>query len=412
MTPKRLKVLVSAYACEPNAGSEPGVGWNISFGLANRHDVWVLTRANNKQAIEAEMRKHPGHNINFIYHDLPRWARFWKKGRRGIFLYYYLWQIFAARVVRAAHERVCFDIAHHVTFARYWGPSCLVRLPIPFVWGPLGGGEDAPIAFWPELGIRGILYEMTRMLARRICHFDPLIRLVAKRSALALATANGTRLHLEMLKPQRIDMMSEVAFGDSAVDLKYLLDIGKVSTTTTRFISVGNLIPLKGYRLGLKAFARANIPNSQYWLIGEGTDRGRLQQLAKNLGIGERVRFLGAQPRAKVLELLSESDIFVHPSLHDSGGWACLEAMAAAKPVLCLSLGGPATQVTPETGFLCTPSFPTVAVYQMAEAMKRLATDPSLQKAMGEAGRQRIKEKYLMAQRVEYFSQCYQQILS
>ena len=56
-----MKILLSAYACEPNKGSEPGVGWHWALELGYLgHDVWVLTRANNRPAIEAEQnRKNP-----------------------------------------------------------------------------------------------------------------------------------------------------------------------------------------------------------------------------------------------------------------------------------------------------------------------------------------------------------------
>ena len=65
--------------------------------------------------------------------------------------------------------------------------------------------------------------------------------------------------------------------------------------------------------------------------------------------------------------------MLVHPSLHDSGGWVCLEAMAAGKPVICLDLGGPGEQVTRETGFKIPALDPDQAVKDMARAMAVLA---------------------------------------
>ena len=67
-----MKLLLSAYACEPDRGSEPGVGWHWVLELAGLgHDVWVLTRTNNQQAIQ---RASPHlRNIHFIYYDLPHW---------------------------------------------------------------------------------------------------------------------------------------------------------------------------------------------------------------------------------------------------------------------------------------------------------------------------------------------------
>ena len=80
MTSKSLKVLISAYACEPHKGSEPGVGWNWARQIAEFAEVWVITRANNREIIEEEFKRNPVSNLHFIYVDLPKSLRFWKKG--------------------------------------------------------------------------------------------------------------------------------------------------------------------------------------------------------------------------------------------------------------------------------------------------------------------------------------------
>ena len=62
---KRLKVLMSAYACEPGKGSEPGVGWTVAREMARHHDIWVITRANNRPVIEAELARNPQPGLHF-----------------------------------------------------------------------------------------------------------------------------------------------------------------------------------------------------------------------------------------------------------------------------------------------------------------------------------------------------------
>ena len=130
--------------------------------MARRHQVWVVTRTNNQAIIEDEMARHPEPNLRFVYYDLPRWARWWKRRGRGVQLYYYLWQIGALASARRITGEVSFDVAHHVTFAKYWTPTFLAFLPIPFVWGPLGGGDSIPWSFWKDLSHRGKLYEAVR----------------------------------------------------------------------------------------------------------------------------------------------------------------------------------------------------------------------------------------------------------
>src|SRR5439155_25552362 len=125
MDSQRLRVLLSAYACEPGAGSEPGVGWNWARQVSRSHEVWVLTRANNRLAIESALAEDPIDGAHFVYFDLPRWLRFWKKGQSGVRLYYYLWQVGSYCVARRLHRELNFHVVHHVTFVKYWMPSFL-----------------------------------------------------------------------------------------------------------------------------------------------------------------------------------------------------------------------------------------------------------------------------------------------
>jgi glycosyltransferase involved in cell wall biosynthesis len=95
-----------------------------------------------------------------------------------------------------------------------------------------------------------------------------------------------------------------------------------------------------------------------------------------------------------VVEKLRYCDVLIHPSLHDSGGWVCLEAMATGRPVICFDLGGPALQVTPETGIKVPALSPEQAVHDLDVAMERLACDSGLRSRMALAGRRRVREQF------------------
>lgn len=385
----RLRVLISAYACEPGRGSEPGVGWNVAIAMARYHQVWVLTRASNRAAIEAEIAVHPVPNLRFAYYDLPRWAAWWKRGDQ---LYYYLWQLGAFGAARRLHRQVRFEIAHHATFVKYWAPSFVARLPVPFVWGPVGGGESAPRAFWRDFGFRGRCYEQLREVARRIGELDPLVRVSARRSCVALAATAETGRRMQLMGVRSVAILPAVGLGRD--DFRQLEGPSCVCSETVRFVSIGNLLHLKGFHLGLRAFAAAGVPDSEYWVVGDGPERRRLVSLARSLGVEGRVTFFGRLPRGQALGKLQASAVLIHPSLHDSGGWVCLESMAAGKPVICLDLGGPALQVTPETGYKVDAKTPNQAVHDMSVAMRRLAEDANLRRRMGEAARRRVHDEF------------------
>ncbi len=389
-----MRILASAYSCCPGRGSEPGVGWNRIRQLARFHEVWAITRATNRQPIEEALAREPLPNVRWEYVDLPRWTRLWKKGRRGIHLYYYLWQFDAYLRARKLHKQVGFDQVHHLTFVNYWLPSFMVLLPVPLVWGPVGGGESPPVSFWSTYGQRGKLFETLRFIARRLGELDPALRMTARRAACALATTPQTEKRLRALGCENVLLYSEA--GLPAGDIELLNRLPLRHDSPFRLVSVGELLHLKGFDLGLRGFAKLQTRFSpcEYWVIGAGPERERLEALARKLGVEGMVRFWGQIPRNQVLENLAQCDALVHPSLHDSGGWVCLEAMAAGRPILCLDLGGPGVQVTAETGIKVPAQNPEQAVTDLCDAMLRLAHNPALRARMGEAGRERVRAHF------------------
>ena len=110
---------------------------------------------------------------------------------------------------------------------------------------------------------------------------------------------------------------------------------------------------------------------------------------------------MGTEISQDALRLLGQVHAFVHPSLHDSGGWVCLEAMGAGRPVLCLDLGGPAIQVTQETGFKVSAYTPDQAVRDMAEAMVQITTDRACCLQMGNAAKARVVESFRWKVRID-----------
>jgi glycosyltransferase involved in cell wall biosynthesis len=405
-----MKVLISAYSCEPGKGSERGVGWNVASEVAKHHEVWVLTRPDeSRQAIEAELEQYPNPNLHFVYFTLPFWQDSLRWGQSGAMqLHYYLWQIQTYFVARKLHQKIGFDVAHHVTFVRYSSPSFLSLLPIPFVWGPVGGGESAPASFWVDFSFKNKVYETLRATWRFIGECDLFTRLTAQRSALIYATTEDTAQRIERLGASRVERLSESGMSD--VEIVQLSQCPPLPIAPVRFINIARLLHWKGIYLGLRAFAQARLPDAEYWILGEGPELQRLQALADSLGIAHQVQFLGLLPREEVLVRLGQCSVLVHPSLHDSGGWVPLEAMAAGRPILCLNLGGPSELVTPDTGIKVPAENPERAVRDLAQAMIKLAHNRDLCIQMGQAGKQKIKERYSWEAKGEWFAQVYEEL--
>jgi glycosyltransferase involved in cell wall biosynthesis len=400
---------MSAYSCEPGKGSEPGVGWNFVRAVAKYHEVWVLTRPDEgREVIEAELARNPIPNLHFVYFTLPIWGGGWKWRFGAMQLHYYLWQIQAYFVARRLHRQIGFDLVHHVTFVKYSRPSFLCLLPIPFIWGPVGGGEFAPRAFWQDFSLSNKIHETVRMLACWVFESDPFARLTAQRSVLAKATTEDTAARVRKMGARNVQVYSES--GLPREEIARLAQCSVSSDSPVRFASVGRLLHWKGFHLGLRAFAQAKLPDAEYWVFGDGPEKKRLQCLADKLGIAQQVKFWNKLPREETLRKLGECTALVHPSLHDSGGWVCLEAMAAGRPVLCLDLGGPAVQVTEQTGFKVPAHTPEQAVRDLSEGMVSLAKDLDLRVRMGEAGRRRVSEMFDWEVKASHLAQLYEEI--
>lgn len=418
MKTKRRRIVQSSYACRPNDGSEPGVGWNTAWEMAKENDVWVVTRTAFRSAIEAQLSKKPSPHLHFLYYELPDWTLWPRWVSRAVQLHYYLWQVGAYRLVRPLHDESPFDLAHHVTYVRYGTPSFFPLLDTPFVWGPIGGGEECPPAFLRDFGFRGNLFEAVRNLLLRLSRQDPFVRRTARRTSIALAASNDTAAIVQRLGVERVEICTPVALGSEELTLlSELSDTATMGTSTTTresltFLSIGRMLHWKGYHLALRAFAAARLPGAKYLLVGDGPQRKVLERQATRLNIAHQVHFLGTLDFDAMLKVLAQADVLLHPSLHDPGPTVIVQAMAAGKPVVCLDVGGPAIQVSPNTGFKVHPGTPQQVVRDIADTIRTLAGNRELISQLGKAARVRAHELFSWESRRglmnDYYSQAIQ----
>lgn len=390
---RKLRVVISAYACEPLKGSEPGAGWNLVTRLARSHELWVVTRANNRPVIEAVQDQIPG-TLHFEYHDLPRWRRI-KRWPGGIYIYHYLWQLTLRRKTKAMHELHQFDLAHQLTLGSIRYPSSLRHLDVPLVIGPVGGAEETPFGLWSTFGWRGSIIEGMRWLSNRLAALDPLVRQTYRRAAHILAVTEDTRRFLRrVVDSSRVSLLPLIGI-DKRVGEE---PIGRPpSIDEVNVLFVARLIHWKGAVLAVRALglARAAAPGLRLTLLGDGPEGRRIIRTINRLGLGTAIRHIGRVPTGDDVRRLYEThDIFLFPSLHDSGGMAVLEAMASGLPVVCLDIGGPGVSVTDDCGIKISEQTRRSAVTALGSALIALARNPNLRKRMGTAGRVRALSEY------------------
>jgi glycosyltransferase involved in cell wall biosynthesis len=329
-----MKILLSAYACEPGKGSEQEVGLQVMLAAAHRHDVWVLTRENSIGLLEEFLASHPLRDrIHLEGIDLNGPIRRFKRaGLPGLHVYYDAWQRLAG--VRAAEldRRVDFDVVHHATFATYWTRAGVSQLGKPFVWGPVGGGVSTPAPLIRELGIAGVREEGIRETVRRLAVLRPSHRATTTAATMSLAQNPSTA---RRLRNKRVLVLP------NALTVR-LPRMGPPEARGTDIAFVGRLVPWKGAHLGVRAFSHVQHRGAVMRIFGDGPESRRIRLAAEHWGLQDRVKLVGSIPRDELLRQVRRCGVLLHPALHDESPGAIGEALSLGIPVVCLDHGGPA----------------------------------------------------------------------
>ncbi len=344
-----MNILLSAFACRPNYGSEPGVGWNFAVELAKTHQVYVATRDSNRQPIEHyKSQENLPENITFLYYGLPTWIGFRDTESFLIHIYYFLWQIglyFKAKKWIAAYN---IDLIHHITYGVFRIPSFLAFLGKPFIFGPLGGGESYPLRLAKKLPRRHVLVDLLRNVINQVSVLNPLLLLSYRHSTLIVCKTNETLMKIPSRFHDRCIVSMEIGLGS----------IPEVPDTPPadgfKLLFVGRLIYWKGPHLVLKAFAPLvkQHPDCHLTMVGSGSDKAWLSAIAQELGIYAEINWIERVDQQQLFTMYPNYDFMLFPSLRDSSGNVVMEALAHRLPVLCLDLGGPCQIADPSCGVI------------------------------------------------------------
>jgi glycosyltransferase involved in cell wall biosynthesis len=334
--------------------------------IATFGEATVITRANNRDPIEAALScTAEKDRLTFVYVDLPRWARWWKRGQHGVHLYYLLWQIAALRKGRRLHRAQPFDVVWHVTMTNAWMGALAPLIDAPFVYGPIGGGVRTPRRLIPTLGARGTtretVYALLQFTSR---HLNPFVHLAARRAQLILVQNPETR---DWLAPAQRD--KAVVFPNAVVARPNLFATRDTQSRVALF--AGQLVPGKGVALAVRALV--DLPGWQLVICGAGPEEHRLRRLVDALQLGPRVDFRGWVPREELWRIMAaQADVFVFPSLHDQSPWVLHEARAIGLPVVCLE-GCGSTMLATVT---VRTSWPRATARALAQGVIAARADP------------------------------------
>lgn len=347
-----MKILMSSYSCETNRGSEPGVGWNWVTSLAKQgHEVHALIYPIDRPNIEQYLENNPIPKLNFIYVPTNGFIdRFYLRTSKLIYIHYFYWQILAFFKAKSLLKTEDFDLVHHITMGSFRIPSWMGFLGLPFIFGPVGGGEEAAPSLVKNLPLKFRIKESIRSLANKLAVWNPLMFLTFRSSSLIYCKTQETAKLIPSIFQHKVRVFMEIGIHED--DLMLVEPVAERDTGTLHILFVGRLIYWKGAHLVLKSVARLREQGFKVRLtiVGEGAESTWIKDLARQLGIYEQTDWISSIAQHELFKLYSSYDLMLFPSLHDSSGNVVLESLAHALPVLCLDLGGPKELVDESCG--------------------------------------------------------------
>ncbi len=268
------------------------------------------------------------------------------------------------------------------------------------------GGWAAYAAGLPAITTRRMDREVKRNWRTKITYRTLVQRAVAISPGVATCLAAGgvrkemTRLISSSVDPARLQ---------PSADRKLIREALYVEPDAVMLLCVGSFYNRKGFDVLIRALDLLHKQGISpvVCIAGSGPEEEHLVQLVRELQCEDQVRFLGV--REAVGDLFCACDVFVMPSRREGLGVACLEAMAAERPVIASRVGGLGEAVVHErTGLLVPPEDPVA----LADAIARLIADPALRTRLGAAGPGRVAEGFLPEQMVTAYHALYVEVLA
>jgi glycosyltransferase involved in cell wall biosynthesis len=397
-----MKLLFSAYACAPSRGSEHGLGWNWATEARKLgHEIWALVSPAHHDSIQGACRSNPElGDIRWIFPEVEGWPL--KQGIEPKWerTYNLLWQRAALRHARDLHREVHFDAVHHITWAGIRAPTFLGSLGKPLIIGPIGGGEASPRSLRDEMGLRGRLVEAIRDLSTATITLNPIVRPGLNRASVIFAQTKDTKNLFR-------GAIYEKTVVFSPLSLSSVPDVPRRELNAApRFLYAGRLLHWKGVHIALRAFYYIvkRFPDARFTVVGDGPEKCRITSRVSRYNLDRNVEILSSVPQRQLFELYDTHDIFLFPSLHDSGGFVVLEALSRGLPVVCLDLGGPRDMVTAGSGIVITTARRNTdqVATAMAAEISRLLDAPQEFTKLSAGAVARARE-FILADRVREF---------
>lgn len=340
-----MKVLIQAYACSPDWGSEPGVGWNYALELAKNCQVHVIAEKRYEESINSYLEKESNDNLffHFLAHSFLELKLL--KSELTYYVGYRLWQRRAFLLGKELHSFHNFDLTHVLTYIGFRTPGYFWKLPVPCVWGPVGGAQNYPWNCLGGLTVSGVIRESCRNIinlvqSRMSIHY----RNALKRSSIFVATEQTgafLKLYGKKVVPVTGCRAEEIAAKPKSFNKGEPL----------KMLWSGLHLERKRLDLLLTALKDASF-DFKLTVLGEGQLTSKWKKMALDYGLAGKTVFKGKVDHDEAMKMLHHADVFVFTSLRETSATVILESLCRGLPVVALAMNGVCDIVDQKCGYL------------------------------------------------------------
>lgn len=377
-----LKVLINAYACSPNWGSEPGMAWNWCSNLAKYCELYIITEGEWQYEIEDAVNKHSyEENMHFYYNPVSGKVRAmcWNQGDWRFYYYYRQWQEKTLTIAKQICSEHKIDIIHQLNMVGFREPGLLWKIKGPYyVWGPIGGMENIPTAYLKEAGIKQNLFCRIKNLINTLQYtYQPNVRHAINRSDVLVSAVKSVKEVLFNMYHRESILINETGchIDNNSPIRKPIMGKQKLD-----LIWVGKFDFRKQLNVALRTIAEVTDLDVCLHICGTGRDEQvrMYKQLATYLQIEDKCIWHGRVEHSKIQQMMANSDVFFFTSIMEATSTVMLEAISSCLPVLCFDTCGFGPLVTNEIGRKIPLSNPELSVKEFAEQIRLMYNNREL----------------------------------
>lgn len=360
--------------------------WVTSLAQAGVHVTALVNRSDPTAPVDPRTAALPvsvpeDYEPTFVAVEPPRWSR-----RLPIVAYtaldYQGWQRRALRKARQLHQDRPFDLVHHVSWASVHHGTRLVKLGIPLVLGPVGGGTVS------EPGYRDVFasswrYEWLRSRLVSLASLNPIARRLVRDSALIVASNPETKALLERLGATHVQVMLDDGVDPDALRPE---PVFQSESGPLRVLWMSRIMERKALGIALEALALAaeQVPVTMT-VLGDGEHRfvvaDRLAELTREGVVEDR----GWVDQAAIDDAFEEHDLLLFSSVRDNGSAPLHAASRVGMPAVVIDHHGPGVITSASWAIRVPPTTTSETVRDIAAALVELANDRPRRIAMGQA---------------------------